>query len=46
MNAPTDLLDDETLNAPAEARGPRGIQSIEVGGLCCWPWYTMAGRWR
>lgn len=32
MNAPADLLDDDTLDAPAEARGPRGIQSIEVGG--------------
>ncbi|MBK7613884.1 MAG: IclR family transcriptional regulator [Burkholderiales bacterium] len=32
MNAPTDLLDDDTLEPPAEARGPRGIQSIEVGG--------------
>ncbi|MBP6339306.1 MAG: helix-turn-helix domain-containing protein, partial [Vitreoscilla sp.] len=32
MNAPNDLLDDDTLEPPAEARGPRGIQSIEVGG--------------
>jgi DNA-binding IclR family transcriptional regulator len=32
MNAPTELLDDDTLDTPAEARGPRGIQSIEVGG--------------
>jgi len=32
MNAPTDLLEDDTLEAPPEPRGPRGIQSIEVGG--------------
>jgi DNA-binding IclR family transcriptional regulator len=32
MNETTALLDDDTLEAPAEARGPRGIQSIEVGG--------------
>ena len=28
----TDTLDDESLDLPAESRGPRGIQSIEVGG--------------
>ena len=32
MNASPDLLDDDTLDALPEARGPRGIQSIEVGG--------------